>query len=577
MSDDPILLSLIQKQLDHIALQMGWVMARTARSPIFSQAHDFSCFISDERGSIISQADGLPIHTGGGRLAIQALLQRFAGRIGVGDVYLLNDPYVAGNNHLPDWTIIRPVFVEDRLCAFVCNRAHQSDIGGGAPGTYNAEATEIFQEGIRLPPLRLIERGQVRDDLWQLLVINSRCPDLLDGDLRAMIGSTQIGAERLAALIREMGVARATEFLDAILRYGERMMRAEIQRLPAGNYSAEDGTDTDCFEPVDIKVRVRIEVTGDELVVDFTGSDPQAKGFKNSSLANTHSAVYVAIGAFFDACLPRNEGTYRPIRIVAPAGTVVNADYPAAMTMNTVYPAGEIVHACWKALAEADPARACAGWGKVSYCVTSGRSREGQTYVMYHWHACSGGGAVAERDGFNVVGQVATLGGMTLPNAEVFEQLYPVMIVKHEFRVDGGGPGRRRGGTGIDYEVEVEASAQYSFRGEGLRTPSGFGVAGGEAGAVGAMTLTLEDGQNLEVPQYCLRELGPLRMHLYSPGGGGWGDPALRSADAVLRDVEDGVVSIAAARDIYKVVISADGRSVDEAATAALRAAGAGR
>ena len=198
MIDDPIGLSIVQKQLDHVARQMGWVMMRTARSPIFSQSHDFSCFIGDAHGNVISQADGLPIHTGGGSFAIKAVLENFENEIADGDVFILNDPYEAGGNHLPDYTIIRPVFVRGEVLAFCCNRAHQSDIGGGAAGTYNSAATEIFHEGIRLPVLRLIDAGKSRQDLWRLLLINSRCPDLLDGDLRAMIGSTEIGARRVA-------------------------------------------------------------------------------------------------------------------------------------------------------------------------------------------------------------------------------------------------------------------------------------------------------------------------------------------------------------------------------------------
>ena len=211
---DPIGLALVQKQLDHIARQMGWVMMRTARSPIFSQSHDFSCFIGDGDGNVVSQADGLPIHTGGGSFAIKAVLGACKREIADGDVYILSDPYEAGGNHLPDWTIIRPVFVRDQLLAFCCNRAHQSDIGGGAAGTYNAAATEIFHEGIRLPVLRLIDAGRLRQDLWRLLLLNSRCPDLLDGDLRAMLGSTEIGAKRVAEALSNLSdAATARQYL----------------------------------------------------------------------------------------------------------------------------------------------------------------------------------------------------------------------------------------------------------------------------------------------------------------------------------------------------------------------------
>ena len=193
---DPVRVAVVQARLDHLCRRMGWVMTRTARSPIFSQSHDFSCFATDRDGVLVSTADGIPIHTGGGGFAVRAILDGHGSDLADGDVFLLNDPYTAGGNHLPDWVIARPVFVDSTLVAFCCNRAHQSDIGGGAAGTYNPEATEIYHEGLRLPVLRLVEGGAVREDLWELLLLNSRTPDLLDGDLRAMLGSTAIGPVR---------------------------------------------------------------------------------------------------------------------------------------------------------------------------------------------------------------------------------------------------------------------------------------------------------------------------------------------------------------------------------------------
>ena len=225
---DPVTLSLVQNRLDYISRRMGWVMTRTARSPIFSQAHDFSCFLTDAQGRLVSAADGIPIHSGGGGFAVRALLQAFEGDIHPEDVFVLNDPYAAGGNHLPDWVIARPVFASDTPIAFACNRAHQSDIGGGAAGTYNPEATEIYHEGIRLPPLRLVEQGAVRRDLWQLLLLNSRTPELLDGDLRAMIGSTRIGAEHIVDVADELGLATLLESFEGVLDYGERCVRAAI-------------------------------------------------------------------------------------------------------------------------------------------------------------------------------------------------------------------------------------------------------------------------------------------------------------------------------------------------------------
>lgn len=544
-------LTLLQKQLDHIALQMGWVMQRTARSPIFSDSHDFSCFIADVDGSLISVADGIPIHTGSGGFAVKAVLRDWPGQISPGDVFILSDPYEAGGNHLPDWTILNPVFHDGQLFAFTCNRAHQSDIGGGAAGTYNSDATDIFHEGIRLPTLKLIEAGRVREDLWRLLKLNSRCPELIDGDLQAMIGSTRIGAERLGALVGGVGVAALRESFEAILSHAESLMRRSISDVPDGIYHGEDTSNTDCFSEVEVPVRVKITIEGESMTVDFTGSAPQVKGFKNSSLANTYSAVYVALLAFFDSSLPKNAGAFRPIRIIAPEGTVVNARAPAPMTYNTVYPATEIVYSIWKALGRAMTDHACAGWGKASHCVSSGPRGDGTTYVMYHMHAYPGSGAVQGRDGFNCLGTVITLGGMTLPNVEAYEKKYPVQVVRQEFRTDGAGAGQYRGGTGIDYEVLMQVPGEVCFRGEGLRTPSGFGIAGGQDGAVSTLKVQALDGSVIDTPQYGVRQLPPCRILISSSGGGGWGSPQSRDRQRVQRDLRDGVISEEAAREVY--------------------------
>ena len=570
---DPIILALVQNRLDHIAQQMGRVMVRTARSPIFSQAHDFSCFLADAEGTVVSQADGIPIHTGGGGFAARAIVARFGGQIAPGDVFLLNDPYAAGGNHLPDWVIARPVFVGDDHLGFACNRAHQSDIGGGAAGTYNPQATEIFHEGLRLPVMKLVEADVVREDLWDLLKLNCRTPDLLDGDLRAMLGSTRIGADRVAALAQELGTDQARACFAGILDYAEARFRAVIRALPDGTYRGEDRTDNDCFGPADIVTRVALTIAGDSLTVDFTGTDDQIRGFKNSSLANTVSGVYTALYSFFDADLPRNEGSFRGVTIIAPEGSVVNARPPAPMTMCTVFPAHDIIHACWRALGLAAPERALAGWARNVFGVTSG-TKEGadEPFVMYHNNLAAGGGAIEGRDGFNQIGHLCTLGGLTIPNLEVYEQIYPVRYLRQEFRCDSGGAGRYRGGTGVDYALEVMVPALYSFRGEGLRTPSGYGVEGGLWGAAGAMQLSPHDGSEpVEAPQFGLMQFGPLHYEAASPGGGGWGDPKTRDPQAVLADLRDGIISAQAAREIYAVVPGADGMSLDMAQTQVLR------
>ncbi len=574
---DPVTLALVQNRLDHIAKQMGWVMIRTARSPIFNQSHDFSCFITDHRGNLISQADGIPIHTGGGGIAIRALLNRFGAKINSGDVYVLNDPYEAGGNHLPDYVIARPVFAGGRLIAFACNRAHQSDIGGGAAGTYNPQATEIFHEGIRLPPMYLVEKGFLREDLWHLLMLNTRCPDLMDGDLRAMMGSTEIGAQQIGGITEQMGVDETLECFDGILNHAEQLMRNQIAATPDGIYRAEERFDNDCFGSVDVRIKVAVEISGNEMTVDFTGTSPQIKGFKNSSLANTYSAVYAAVASFFDHGIPRNEGTFRGIDIVAPEGTVVNAKAPAAVTMCTVFPAHEIIHACWWALGAAVPERNCAGWGKNSFPNSSAQRSDGTTWVLYHWGGLSGGGAVLGRDGFNQIGPMITLGGLTIPNAEIYEQLYPVTVQRQEFRCDAAGAGQHRGGSGVEYEVIMEVSNEYSFRAEGITRATGLGVEGGADGARGEISLCAIDGESAceTPPEYGLWRRPPGVLRIKTPAGGGYGDPRKRDPELVLRDVHDNIISPQVAREIYGVVLTGDERAVNDAATQALRGSAA--
>jgi len=567
---DPVTLALVQKRVDHISEQMGQVMLRAARSPIFTQSHDFSCFLTDATGRLISQADGIPIHTGGGGMIVEALLRVF-NKMEPGDVFISSDPYAAGGNHLPDWVVSRPVFVDDEIFAFVCNRAHQSDIGGGVAGTYNPAATEIFHEGIRLPPLRLVERGEVRHDLWDLLLLNSRCPDLLDGDLRAMLGSTQIGAGHMEALAHELGKDGRTKYIEGILDYAEKRMRAAVAELPDGVYSGAEMTDTDCFEASEIWVEVTVTKNGDSLLFDYEGTHPQIRGFKNSSLSNTHSATYVALTSFLDPEIPRNAGTYRCLSINAPLGTLINPRPPAPVTMCTVLPAHDIIHACWKALANFAPERACAGWGKITHCNMAGRTKGGGTYVMYHWGGLPAAGAVKGRDGFDQIGPLNSLGKLTVPNCETYEQLYPVHFLEQELRCDAAGAGEFRGGAGINYRVKVLDPAEYAFRGEGQRTASGYGVNGGETGAVGAVRFVLPDGSSWIPPQFGAGFLDQVELEIKSPSGGGWGNPKLRDPELVLRDVRDGVVSREMAERTYGVAIASDGRTIDQGATTKLR------
>ncbi len=568
---DPITLALIQNLFDDIARHMGWVMMRTARSPFFSDCHDFACFLTDARAELISQSDGIPIQAGCGGFIVEAVLEAFADKIEDGDVFLANDPYVAGGNHLPDWVVIRPVFVDGELIAFSCNRAHQSDIGGGSAGSYFAEATEIWHEGVRLPPLKLVRAGQLQDDIWQFLLLNTRTPRLLDGDLRAMLGSTRIGADRVNSLVLEYGLTVGRRYVAALLDYGERMFRSAIHNLPDGRYEAEELSHNDCFADIEIPIRLVMTIEGGHVTIDFSGTHPQVRGFKNSSLVTTHACVYLGLFSFLDPSLPRNGGAFRAVTLIAPEGTVVNPRSPAPLTQSTQSIAHEIVHVTWKALAQADPANACAGWGKGIHGVTAGRIDTDDPYVMIHWCTMPGAGAVEGRDGFDQLGHVITLGGLMLHNVEPYEQRYPMQFRRQEYRCDTGGPGKFRGGTGIHYDVMVEEEAVYSFRGEGLIYPSGFGINGGGTGQEAEMEIVPLGGMAEVTPSYGNRTYSAASLVARSSGGGGWGDPFERDPGRVLHDVRCGLVSREAAHNDYGVILANDGRTVDLAATSSAR------
>jgi 5-oxoprolinase (ATP-hydrolysing) len=569
---DPVTLAILQNRLDVITHEMGIIMQRTARSTIFSQAHDFSCFITNPEGELISQADGLPIHTGSGGFAVRGILNAFEGRIEEGDMFLLNDPYIGGGNHLPDWTVIAPIFEKGELCGFVCNRAHQVDVGGGVIGTYNSDATEIFHEGFRITPIKIRERGKLQEDLIKLILSNTRAPEVITHDFSAMIGSTDVGASRLSEIIRENERDYLIEGYKGLLNYSEALMRNELSRIPDGVYEGVESMNTDCFEAVDVPVKLKITKQGTDFIADFTGSSPQIKGYKNSPIANTCSALYTAISSIVSPDIPHNEGTYRPIKIIAPEGSIVNASFPAPVTLCTVFPAHEIIQCVWKALADVASDRVSAAWGKTAYPVTAGYDERGEFFVVYHWGGGPGTGAVMGRDGLDLIGNMPTLGALTVPNLEHYEQDYPIDFIRQDIRTDGGGPGRWRGGCSVIYQARIRVPISCSTRGESCRTVTSFGLQGGMPGSIARVMFRKTPEQDWEdLPQYANVELPPGELLIEGAGGGGFGDPLERPAKLVAADVRDARVSIESARRDYGVALDPATFQVNEKETEKLR------
>src|SRR5262247_3841294 len=399
MTLDRITVSVIQHRLESIVQEIGEAMLRTAYSQILNSSRDFSTAVFDGEGRLAAQAEHVPIHVGALPMAVKSVADYFADRIRPGDMFLLNDPY-HGGNHLPDLTALLPVFVGERLAFWSINRAHQSDIGGVTHGVYNPGATEIWQEGIRIPPLKLYDAGALRDDVMNLVATNVRHPRDFLGDLRAMLGSARVGERRLLKLVDDYGIETATEAVGEVLDSAERQSRACIRAWKDGVYRGQSVLDDDGHGIEDIKLRATVTKKGDGLIVDLTDCDPQVIGFVNSSYPNTVSAVHMALAYLIDPRIPKNEGTFRPVEIKAKQGTIVWPHPPAPVTLATNHCAQEIAEAVIKALAGACPDRVLAGWSRRFRIAISGRNPRNQRPFIWHlFHARGGGGASSAGDG----------------------------------------------------------------------------------------------------------------------------------------------------------------------------------
>jgi N-methylhydantoinase B len=543
---DPIVVSVVQHRLLAIVAEMGEAMLRTAYSQILNSSRDFSTALCDLSGRLIAQAEHVPIHVGALPYAARAVTEYFGDDIRKGDVFLLNDPY-HGGNHLPDLTAFVPVFAGDKALFWAINRAHQSDIGGATHGAYNAAATDIWQEGIRITPLKIHDRGAPRRDLLDMLATNVRHPRDFRGDLAAMIGSAHIGERRLLALAEEFGWEVTEAAIEAVLDGAERQTRAVIAQWRDGIYHGEALLDDDGRGRDDIAIRATVTKRGSDLLIDLSDSDPQVRSFVNSSYPNMRSSVVVALSFLIDPLTPKNDGTFRPITVTAKPGTVVWAEEGAPVTLATNHCGQEIIEAIIKALAPACPQRAMAGWGRRFRIAVQGTDpRTDKPFIWHFFQARPGGGASPAGDGWPGAGEWQAAGGIKFGSLEVTEARFPLFFRRHEFRPDSGGAGQYRGGPGGIVEMVVETADP------ALANTAGDGVRHGACGILG--------GRDGRPHRYALHSPGrpprPIKtkevgieirpgdvLILESGGGGGWGDPAMRDPAARARDVENGFVS----------------------------------
>jgi N-methylhydantoinase B len=541
---DPITVSVIQHRLHAIVAEMGEAMLRTSYSQILNSSRDFSTAICDPGGRLVAQAEHVPIHVGALPWAAQSVHAFFGDRIRPGDVYLLNDPY-HGNNHLPDLTAFVPVFAPAgaRLLFWSINRSHQSDIGGATHGAYNPGATEIFQEGLRITPLKLYDAGELREDVLTMIATNVRHPRDFRGDLAAMIGSARVGERRLLALLAEYGVERALAGIEAVLDSAERRTRACIAGWKDGVYRGEAFLDDDGRGQRDIHIRATVTKRGSDVTVDITDSHPQVTSFVNSSYANMRASVAMALAYLIDPDIPKNDGTFRPLQVLAREGTVAWARPPAPVTLCTNHCAQEIGEAVIKALASACPERAMAGWGRRFRIAVQGTNpRTGRPFIWHMFQARPGGGASSAGDGWPTAGEWQAAGGIKFGSLEVTEIRFPLFFRRHEFRPDSGGDGRFRGGVGasLEFVVETAVPARANTAGDGVRHGA-CGMGGGQDGLPHRYRL-LAGGRARELRT---KEVGievepGAVFRVESGGGGGWGDPRQRTVADRMADAENG-------------------------------------
>ncbi|MBI1735169.1 MAG: hydantoinase B/oxoprolinase family protein [Candidatus Rokubacteria bacterium] len=542
---DRITVSVIQHRLEAIVQEMGEAMLRTAYSQILNSSRDFSTAVFDGEGRLAAQAEHVPIHVGALPWAVASVHDYFQARIRPGDLYLLNDPY-HGGNHLPDLTVLLPVFVGERLAFWSINRAHQHDIGGATHGTYNPAATEIWQEGIRIPPLKLYDAGHLRDDVMNMVATNVRHPRDFLGDLRAMIGSARVGERRLLKLADEYGIQETTEAVGQILDGAERQARACIATWKDGVFHGEAMMDDDGHDAHDIWIRAKVTKQGDSLEVDLSDSHPQVTGFINSSWPNTMSSVTMAFAYLIDPRTPKNEGTFRPITVIAKEGTIVRPRPPAPVTLCTNHCAPDIMEAMMRALAGSCPDRTIAGWSKrFRIAITGTNPRTKRPFIWHLFHARGGGGASSAGDGWCTAGEGQAAGGIKFGSVEVAETRFPLYFALHEFRPDSGGAGRFRGGVGsvLELRMETTAPATGNTAGEGVKYPP-HGLLGGDDGTTHEYRLVSgRTVRMLKTKQVGIPIMPDDVFKIVSSGGGGYGDPRERDPRAIADDVANGVVT----------------------------------
>lgn len=566
---DPITFEVLRNGLDAIADEMAYTLVRSARSTMIKDCMDYSAALCTASGDLIAQAVNIPVMMCSTPDALYIVADKFRDNLAPGDCIILSDPY-EGGSHLPDIFMFTPVFKDGRLIAFSTTCAHHADVGGMAPGSAATEATEIYQEGLRIPAVKLYERGEPNAALYETILRNVRFPGMLRADLEAQRSANLTGEREILRLVDRYGDNTVVASMESLLDYSERLCREAIRAMPDGVYEFTDYVDEDGINPDPVPINVILTIDGDEVHADFSNSSPQVKSSINCSLSVTKASTYTAIKCFCDVDFPPNSGFFRPIAVTAPEGTVLNVAYPGATFMRglTIY---RINNVLLGALAEAMPDRAIAAdEGGTTIVLMEGYDNHGERFL--YMETISGAwGARAKRDGIDCASNVTGLQSNT--PVEILETEYPIEVVRYGFVPDTGGAGRTRGGLSLVREYRFLAeSGTLQIRADRVRFAP-YGLYGGQPGGNSANIFD-PYGDNIELEAKVKNRpihAGDVVRHVLA-GGGGFGWPFERPPDRVLADVRDEKVSVAAARDVYGVAIDPATLVVDVEETERLRA-----
>jgi N-methylhydantoinase B len=565
---DPITQQLVDNALSALADEMALIIFRTAHSTTVRDSMDFSTSLCNATGEQIAQAVTVPFHLGAVPEAMRTLLEQYGGHLHPGDVYIMNDPF-GGGMHTPDIFIFRPVFVGVELIGFACTTAHHADLGGRMPGSAATDNTEIYQEGLRIPWLRLYHRGEIVADVVKIIRTNVRLPDMTMGDIFAQVAACAAGAAGLCDLAQRYGINELSEITTSLLDYTELLVRRELESWPDGTATFTDYLDSDGIDTVDVPITVRVTIAGDRLVADFSDAGPMTRGALNCTHSVTAATVYLAVRMALETEVPNTAGAFRPIEVITMPGTVTEVAMPGASSMRGVT-GFRIVDAVNGALAQLLPDRIpAAGEGGNTLAIFGGEDRGGR--FIYYELVCGTWGGSPAGDGNDGLSNPASTAA-NIP-VEVAEAEFPVLIEKYALVPDTGGAGRWRGGMAIERSWRLLAPrASLSVRSD-RQVHRPYGLSGGHEGAPSMNRLRRRSGDvELLPPMFSIELLEGDVFEHRTAGGGGWGDPLIRDELAIAADVDSLKVTPTAARSDYGICFDADGL-IDQAQTAVTRAA----